>query len=35
MQLMNLAGSENERNKLINAESIEEVYEIIRIYSKD
>jgi mannitol/fructose-specific phosphotransferase system IIA component (Ntr-type) len=35
MQLMNLAGSENERNKLINAESIEEVYEIIRLYSKD
>ncbi|HZG71639.1 MAG TPA: BglG family transcription antiterminator [Chondromyces sp.] len=35
MQLMNLAGSENERNKLINAESVEEIYEIIQSYSKD
>ncbi|MBH8599634.1 BglG family transcription antiterminator [Thermoactinomyces sp. CICC 10523] len=35
MQLINLAGYENERNKLINAESIEEVYEIVRIFSKD
>ncbi|CAH0345456.1 hypothetical protein BCI9360_01742 [Bacillus sp. CECT 9360] len=35
MQLMNLSGSENERNKLINAVSIEEVHEIINAYSKD
>lgn len=35
MQLMNLSGSEKERNKVINADSIEEIYEVIQVYSKD
>ncbi|WP_047982684.1 BglG family transcription antiterminator [Ornithinibacillus contaminans] len=35
MQLMNLVGSERERNKLIQANSPEEIYDIIEHYSKD
>lgn len=35
MQLMNLIGSEKERNRLINANSVEEIYEIIERYSKE
>ncbi|PAE30422.1 transcription antiterminator BglG [Paenibacillus sp. 7884-2] len=35
MQLMNLAGSEEDTNKIINASSIEEVHEIIKFYSSD
>ncbi|GIO27005.1 BglG family transcription antiterminator [Ornithinibacillus bavariensis] len=35
MQLMNLVGSEKECNKLINANSVQEIVEIIQHYSKD
>ncbi|WP_315969463.1 BglG family transcription antiterminator [Oceanobacillus massiliensis] len=35
MQLMRLASSEKDRNRMINANSVEEIYEIIKLYSAD
>ncbi len=35
MQLMRLASSEKDRNRMINANSAEEIYEIIKLYSAD
>ncbi|WP_373895452.1 transcription antiterminator [Virgibacillus sp. CBA3643] len=35
MQLMKLAGSERDRNRVINAGSVEEIYKIIKLYSVD
>ncbi|MBA4603877.1 BglG family transcription antiterminator [Thermoactinomyces sp. AMNI-1] len=35
MQLMKLAGSDEDRNQLINADSVEEISEIINLYSVD
>ncbi|SET54242.1 Transcriptional antiterminator [Salinibacillus kushneri] len=35
MQLMNLAGSEMDKNKMIKADKIEEIYKIIQLYSKN
>lgn len=35
MQLMRLAGSDEDRNRLIQADSIDQIYNIIELYSKD
>jgi transcriptional antiterminator/mannitol/fructose-specific phosphotransferase system IIA component (Ntr-type) len=35
MQLMKLAGSESDRNRVIQSDSVEEIHEIIKSYSKD
>lgn len=35
MQLMKLAGSEEDRNSIINAGSIKEIHEILKLYSND
>ncbi len=35
MQLMKLASSEKDRNRLINTDTVEEIYEIVKLYSTD
>ena len=35
MQLMKLAGSENDKQRMINAGTVDEIYEILNLYSNE